>query len=46
MKYHNTKTGAVIETNCKISGDHWEKLKPTTKNSKPGNDEMSDNDEG
>lgn len=24
MKYKNTKTGAIIETNTKVSGENWE----------------------
>lgn len=24
MKYKNTKTGAIIETSTKVSGDNWE----------------------
>lgn len=24
MKYKNTKTGAIIETSAKVSGENWE----------------------
>lgn len=27
MKYKNIKTGAVIETSCKIKGVNWQELK-------------------
>lgn len=46
MKYRNTKTGAVIETDCKISGEHWEKFKPTPKEKKSADGETAGNDEG
>lgn len=26
MKYRNNVTGAVIETDCKIVGEHWEEV--------------------
>lgn len=31
MKYRNTKTGAVIDVNSKISGENWEEIKPNKK---------------
>lgn len=31
MKYKNTKTGAVINTICKISGTNWVKLEKNAK---------------
>lgn len=39
-KYRNKKTGAVIETTYKISGDNWEKVKanPNAKKQESGDD--------
>lgn len=39
-KYRNKKTGAVIETTHKISGDNWEKVKanPNAKKQENGDD--------
>lgn len=35
MMYRNTKNGAIIETPCEVSSEHWEKVekqkKETTK---------------
>ena len=28
MKYRNTKTGAVVETACNVTGKNWEPIKP------------------
>ena len=28
MQYHNKKTGALISTDCAISGGDWEPVKP------------------
>lgn len=28
MQYRNTQTGAVIETACTVSGEHWRQLPP------------------
>lgn len=28
MRYQNTKTGAIIETSCKVSGENWRELPP------------------
>lgn len=39
MKYKNTKTNYVLETNCKIEGKNWillEKEKPKKKSNKKG----------
>lgn len=33
-KYINTKTGAIIETECIIKGENWELLKAAKKNKK------------
>lgn len=33
-KYINTKTGAIIETECVIKGENWEPLKAAKKNKK------------
>lgn len=30
MKYRNTKTGALIETACPVSGGDWVKVKEST----------------
>lgn len=35
MKYLNTKTRAVIETACVISGGNWVEVKKQPKNTKP-----------
>ena len=29
--YRNKKTGLVIETNCRVSGEDWEAVAPATK---------------
>ena len=33
-KYINTKTGAIIETECVIKGENWKLLKAAPKNKK------------
>lgn len=35
MKYLNTKTQAVIETACVVSGGNWVEVKEQPKNTKP-----------
>ena len=37
MKYLNTKTQAVIETACVLSGGNWVKVEEQPKNTKPKN---------
>lgn len=44
MKYRNTKTGAVICTSCKVTGETWELLpdgrqKPPAETQDPGTDD-------
>lgn len=44
MKYRNTKTGAVICTHCKVTGETWEPLPdgrktPPAENQDPGTDD-------
>lgn len=39
MIYINTKTGAVIETDCVVSGGDWQPQKPKAKK-KPAEDEQ------
>lgn len=34
MLYKNTKTGALIDTPCELSGENWETVKPKKKDSK------------
>lgn len=42
--YINKKTGAVLETGCKISGGDWQ-LKPSQKSTKkPGKQESEKNE--
>ena len=40
-KYRNKKTGAVLETECKISGGNWEKV-VAKNNSKKSDEKKSD----
>lgn len=34
MLYKNTKTGALIDTPCELSGENWEMVKPKKKDAK------------
>ncbi len=44
MKYQNTKTGVIISTPCKISGDNWVKwVEPDIK--EPENEEIKEEKE-
>lgn len=35
MKYVNTRTGVVIETDCQITGDEWKAEKPKAEKAEP-----------
>lgn len=41
MLYKNKKTGAVIKSDCKISGGGWEPVEPATTGSKDGDPKPS-----
>lgn len=50
MKYRNTKTGAVICTSCKVTGETWELLpdgrqKPPAETQDPGTDDEESTEE-
>lgn len=53
MKYKNTKTGAIIETSAKVSGENWEpeideepeKKKTPSKNRGTGKDKSQEGTE-
>lgn len=43
-KYRNKKTGAVIETTHKITGEDWEKFKPGAQVKKPEPEENKEDE--
>lgn len=48
-KYRNKKTGAILETECKISGGNWEEVvtkKTSKKSDKKKSDEQLETNEG
>lgn len=47
MKYKNTKTGAIIETSTRVSGENWkpEKKKTPSKNHVAGKDKSQEGTE-
>lgn len=48
-KYRNKKTGAVLETECKISGGSWEEVvakKTSKKSNEKKSDEQTENNAG
>ena len=44
MKYKNTKTGAVIETSTKVSGENWEPVDTNTVDENVDEDEDQSNE--
>lgn len=45
MKYKNTKTGAIIDSPCKISGGDWIEIKETLEKTAEENRTVEENEE-
>ena len=46
MVYINKKTGAVVETDCTVSGGDWELQKPQKKKGKKAEENEAEESEG